>query len=304
MAHAAAILFATSMAMAPTAAPSTPLVLSLGDVIAMARDGAPDAQTAQAQIAVSAAAVDRAAAAAMPALGLSSSVSPGVQVTMPLLSQDQNALCSAGNLACSVGAAPVGSARTGASIDLRWRHFDFGAIAASVDEREAALSATQARSVAATSRAIAVALKTYIQILADDELVEVRRGLMRDRQRQAEVVRARATLGEGSPSPMTITKPTRRMGDPATTKPTAPGTKQRAELMIKRSWPMRIGRGGPRSKRVRQAYSTKATPPRAPSAGATRHMVSVRSAGKRVVSLVPTTTAHRATNTRTTAYQT
>ncbi len=174
--------------------------LTMARVIALASEHAPDAVTASAQVAVSAAAVDRATAAAMPSVSLSSSVSPGVQVTMPLLSQDENALCSAGNLACSVGAAPVGSARAGASVDLRWRLFDFGAIAASVDEREAALQATSARAKATTSRAVATALKAYLLVLADDELVAVRRRLVDDRRKQAEVVRGRVELGEGSPA--------------------------------------------------------------------------------------------------------
>lgn len=188
----------TSAAASSSVRPSE--ALTMARVIALASEHAPDVVTASAQVAVSAAAVDRATAAAMPSLSLSSSVSPGVQVTLPLLSQDENALCSAGNLACSVGAAPVGSARAGASVDLRWRLFDFGAIAASVDEREAALQATSARAKATTSRAVATALKAYLLVLADDELVAVRRRLVDDRRKQAEVVRGRVELGEGSPA--------------------------------------------------------------------------------------------------------
>ena len=134
----------------------------------------------------------------MPSLSLSSSVSPGAQVTVPLLSQDESALCTAGNLACSVGAVPVGSARAGASVDARWRVFDFGATTATVDQREHALTATRARANSSTARVVAQAIKAFLAVVTDDELVAVSERLATERSQQAAAAKGRAELGDAA----------------------------------------------------------------------------------------------------------
>jgi len=171
-------------------------VLTLDRVIELAELQGPDAQSAQAQVDVAVAQRDRAATATMPSLSLSSSVSPGAQMTVPLLSQDETSLCTAGNLACSVGAVPVGSARAGASVDARWRVFDFGATTATVDQREHALTATRARANSSTARVVAQAIKAFLAVVSDDELVLVRERLAAERSQQAAVVKGRAELGD------------------------------------------------------------------------------------------------------------
>lgn len=174
--------------------------LTLARVIALAQTQAPDARAAEAQIAVAEAQRDRAVAQGLPSVALSAQVAPGGQVTVPLLSQDQSALCSAGNLACSVGAAPVGSARATTGADLRWRVFDFGATDAFVEAREQALAASRVRSQGTTLSVVGRAVKLFLAVVADDELVAVRERLAADRLKQAEVVKARAAAGDTPPS--------------------------------------------------------------------------------------------------------
>lgn len=174
--------------------------LTLARVIALAEAQAPDAQAAAAQVAVAEAQRDRAVAQGLPSVSLSAQVAPGGQVTLPLLSQDESALCTAGNLACSVGAAPVGSARASTGADLRWRVFDFGATDAFVASREQALAASRVRSQGTTLSAVGRAVKLFLAVVADDELVRVRERLAADRQRQADVVKARAAAGDTPPS--------------------------------------------------------------------------------------------------------
>lgn len=175
-------------------------VLTFNRVIELAQAQAPSALTSRASVDVARAAQDQAASARLPTISLSSSVSPTVQYTQPLLSKDEDALCSANSVACSVGSVPVGTARTGASVDARWRIWDFGATGASIDQSGASFAAAQARADAASARATATALKLFLAVVADDELVVARERLAKDRARQAEVVKARAELGEGVPS--------------------------------------------------------------------------------------------------------
>jgi outer membrane protein TolC len=188
----ALVLSSTTTAQAET--------LTLARVIALAQTQAPDARAAEAQIAVAEAQRDRAVAQGLPSVALSAQVAPGGQVTVPLLSQDQSALCSAGNLACSVGAAPVGSARATTGADLRWRVFDFGATDAFVEAREQALAASRVRSQGTTLSVVGRAVKLFLAVVADDELVAVRERLAADRLKQAEVVKARAAAGDTPPS--------------------------------------------------------------------------------------------------------
>jgi outer membrane protein TolC len=179
-------------------AQAAPDVLTFARVIELATTQAPDAVTAGANVDVGRARIDSAGAALKPSITLSSSVSPSVQMTVPLLSKED--LCSANSIACSVGSVPVGTGRTGVSVDARWRLLDFGATGAAVAASEANLSSLQAKQQAAIARSVATALKTFVAVLADDELVVVRRRLAEDRARQAQVVKARAEVGAGSPS--------------------------------------------------------------------------------------------------------
>lgn len=197
MRHPAVVLCMLLAAWSSTARAET---LTLSRVIALAQAQSPDARAAEAQIAVAEAQRDRAVAQGLPSLSLSAQVAPGGQVTMPLLSQDESALCTAGNLACSVGAAPVGSARATTGADLRWRVFDFGATDAFVSAREEALAASRVRSQGTTLSVVGRAVKVFLAVVADDELVAVRARLAADRQRQADVVKARAAAGDTSPS--------------------------------------------------------------------------------------------------------
>ena len=190
------LLLATTMTTVTTAARAD--VLTLERVIELAEQQGPEAQSARAQVAVAEAQRDRSAAATMPSVSLSSSVSPGAQMTVPLVSQDGSALCTAGNLACSVGTVPVGSARAGASVDARWRVFDFGATAATVDQREHVVTATRARASSSSARVVAQAIKALVAVIADDELVHVRERLAAERTQQAAVVKGRAELGDSA----------------------------------------------------------------------------------------------------------
>ena len=190
------LLLATTMTTVTTAARAD--VLTLERVIDLAEQQGPEAQSARAQVAVAEAQRDRAATATMPSVSLSSSVSPGAQMTVPLVSQDGSALCTAGNLACSVGTVPVGSARAGASVDARWRVFDFGATAATVDQREHVVTATRARASSSSARVVAQAIKALVAVIADDELVHVRERLAAERTQQAAVVKGRAELGDSA----------------------------------------------------------------------------------------------------------
>ncbi len=173
-------------------------VLTLERVLALAESQGPDALIAEAQVSTALAQRDRAASALLPSLTFSTGVSPGAQVTLPLLSRDESGLCTAGNLACSVGATPVGSASTRASVDLRWRVFDFGATQASVDAREANLTATQARAHSAVLRQGQSAVRSFLSALAARDLVVVREQLYEERKKQADVVRQRAALGDSA----------------------------------------------------------------------------------------------------------
>jgi multidrug efflux system outer membrane protein len=174
--------------------------LTLSHVITLAQTQAPEAQAAAARIAVDEAQRDRAVAQGLPSVSVSAQVAPGGQVTMPLLSQDESALCTAGNLACSVGAAPVGSARASTGVDLRWRVFDFGATDAFIDAREQSLAASRVRSEGTTLSVVGRAVKLFLAVIADDELVHVRERLAQDRLQQAGVVKARAAAGDTSPA--------------------------------------------------------------------------------------------------------
>jgi multidrug efflux system outer membrane protein len=174
--------------------------LTLSHVITLAQTQAPEAQAAAARIAVDEAQRDRAVAQGLPSVSVSAQVAPGGQVTMPLLSQDESALCTAGNLACSVGAAPVGSARASTGADLRWRVFDFGATDAFIDAREQSLAASRVRSEGTTLSVVGRAVKLFLAVIADDELVHVRERLAQDRLQQAGVVKARAAAGDTSPA--------------------------------------------------------------------------------------------------------
>ncbi len=174
--------------------------LTLSRVIAVAQAQSPDVRTAEARIAVAEAQRDRAVAQGLPSVSWSAQVAPGGQVTLPLLSQDESALCTAGNLACSVGAAPVGSARATTGADLRWRVFDFGATDAFVLARDEALAAARMRSQGTTLSATGRAVKLFLAVVADDELVRVRERLAADREKQADVVKARTAAGDTSPS--------------------------------------------------------------------------------------------------------
>jgi outer membrane protein TolC len=198
MRHPAVFLCVLLTALSTTTARAE--TLTLARVIALAQSQAPEARTAEAQIAVAEAQRDRAVAQGLPSVSLSAQVAPGGQVTMPLLSQDESALCTAGNLACSVGAAPVGSARATTGADLRWRVFDFGATDAFVAAREEALAASRVRSQGTTLTVVGRAVKLFLAVVADDELVRVRERLAADRQKQAGVVKARAAAGDTPPS--------------------------------------------------------------------------------------------------------
>ena len=192
------LALSTLSMLSSTTATAEPLTLS--HVITLAQTQAPEAQAAAAQIAVDEAQRDRAVAQGLPSVSVSAQVAPGGQVTMPLLSQDESALCTAGNLACSVGAAPVGSARASTGADLRWRVFDFGATDAFIDAREQSLAASRVRSQGTTLSAVGRAVKLFLAVIADDELVQVRERLAQDRLQQAGVVKARAAAGDTSPA--------------------------------------------------------------------------------------------------------
>ena len=195
------LVFALSPpAFAQGATSTGPTVLDLDSVMRLAADQAPDSQVAAAQVQVAMAQTDRARSALYPTVGFSTSVSPGAQMTVPLLSKDEEGLCTAGNISCSVGSLPVGSARAAAGVDLRWRLFDFGATQAAIDARRHAETASQARAQGTTAQVVALAVRRYLQVVADDELITVRARLAADRARQADVVKARAELGEGAPS--------------------------------------------------------------------------------------------------------
>ena len=192
------LALSTLSMLSSTTATAEPLTLS--HVITLAQTQAPEAQVTAAQVAVAEAQRDRAIAQGLPSVSVSAQVAPGGQVTMPLLSQDDSALCTAGNLACSVGAAPVGSARASTGADLRWRVFDFGATDAFIDAREQSLAASRVRLQGTTLSAVGQAVKLFLAVIADDELVQVRERLAEDRRRQAGVVKARAAAGDTSPA--------------------------------------------------------------------------------------------------------
>ena len=195
-----ALILTVTSSLTATSSSAQPETLTFARVIELAQQQAPDAYTAQARIDVARAQQDATNASRLPTIGLSSSLSPTVQYTAPLLAQDKEALCSANSVACSVGSVPVGSARTGVSIDARWRIFDFGATGAAIDQSSEGVTAATARSQSATARGVATALKIFLAVVADDQLVVARERLASDRARQAEVVKARADLGEGVPS--------------------------------------------------------------------------------------------------------
>ncbi len=162
--------------------PSTATSLTLGQVVAMAKERAPAVHAAFAQIASAQAGVERSSAARLPSVYLQGA---------------GNGFATNGQVYSSgvVSSASSESYVTGSGgLNLQWTLYDFGHTGNAVDAAEAGVKAATLSARAVEQTAMAEAAVAFFTLLADDELIRSAEGVRADRDHVLSVTH---TLVEG-----------------------------------------------------------------------------------------------------------
>jgi outer membrane protein TolC len=169
----------------PPPAPQTSL--TLGDVVAMAKERAPSVHAAFARIASAEAGIDRVAAGRLPSLSLQGS---GTAFATNGQVYSGGVVSTASNEWYLVG--------TGA-LNLSWNIYDFGHTQAAVDAAKAGVRSATLLARATEQSAMAEAAVAFFSLLADDELVRSSEAARADREHVVTITKHLVEAGYRTP---------------------------------------------------------------------------------------------------------